>query len=141
MTTQLIKKDGKVSMEQSLEYLCSKLTNGTYDLTIKRRTEPRTVSQNSLMWMWFECISQETGTPKQDVHDYYCSLFLAKPISIGDRQVLVKGSTSSLTTAQMTKFLDLIQADAQSELGIQLPLPADRFYGDFIRDYRNAVSP
>lgn len=141
MTTQLIKKDGKVSMEQSLEYLCSKLTNGIYDLTIKRRTEPRTISQNSLMWMWFECISQETGTPKQDVHDYYCSLFLAKPISIGDRQVLVKGSTSSLTTAQMTKFLDLIQADAQSELGIQLPLPADRFYGDFIRDYRNAGSP
>ena len=130
-----------VSMEQSLEYLCSKLTNGIYDLTIKRRTEPRTVSQNSLMWMWFECISQETGTPKQDVHDYYCSLFLSKPISIGDRQVLVKGSTSSLTTAQMTKFLDLIQADARSELGIQLPLPADRFYGDFIRDYRNAVSP
>ena len=125
-----------VSMEQSLEYLCSKLTNGIYDLTIKRRTEPRTVSQNSLMWMWFECISQETGTPKQDVHDYYCSLYLAKLITIGNRQVMVKGSTSSLTTAQMTKFLNLIQADAQSELGIQLPLPADRFYNEFIQEYR-----
>ena len=124
-------------MEQSLEYLCSKLTNGTYDLTISRKKEPRTVAQNALMWMWFECISQETGTPKQDVHDYYCSLFLAKPISIGNKQVMVKGSSSSLRTADMTKFLNLIQADAQTELGITLPLPADRFYSEFIKEYRH----
>jgi hypothetical protein len=135
-SAQLIKRDGKVSIEPSLDFLCSKLTNGEYDLVIKRKTEPRTVSQNALMWMWFECISQETGTPKQDVHDYYCSLYLAKLITIGSRQVMVKGSTSSLTTAQMTKFLNLIQADAQSELGIQLPLPADRFYNEFIQEYR-----
>ena len=137
MTTQLIKKDGKVSMDQSLEYLCSKLTNGVYELTIKRKTEPRTVAQNSLMWMWMECISQETGQPKQDIYDYYCSLFLARPVTIGNRQVMVKGSSSSLNTAQMTKFLNLIQADAASELGITLPLPTDRFYNDFIREYRS----
>jgi len=136
-TTQLIKKDGKVSMLHSLEYLCSKLTNGTYDLTITRKKEPRTVAQNSLMWMWMECISQETGQPKQDIYDYYCSKFLARPVTIGGRELMVKGSSSSLNTQQMTKFLNLIQADAASELGIQLPLPADRFYEEFIREYRN----
>jgi len=138
VTAQLVKKDGKVSMEQSLEYLCSKLTNGIYDLTISRRREPRTVAQNSLMWMWMECISQETGQPKQDIYDYYCTLFLARPVKIGDRKLIVKGSSSSLSTAQMTKFLNLIQADAASELGIQLPLPADRFYGEFIKEFRHA---
>jgi hypothetical protein len=138
VTTTLVKKEGKVSMEHSLDYLCSKLANGTYSLTIQRKKEPRTVSQNALMWMWFECISQETGTPKQDVHDYYCTLFLAKPISIGNKQVMVKGSSSSLTTAQMTKFLNLIQADAEAELGINLPLPSDRFYSEFIKEYRQA---
>lgn len=137
MTTQLIKKDGKVSMEQSLEYLCSKLTNGTYELTIKRKTEPRTVSQNSLMWMWMECISEDTGTPKQDVYDYYCSKFLARHVTLGNRTLLVKGSSSSLNTIQMTKFLNLIQADAASEFGITLPLPSDKFYGEFIQEYRN----
>lgn len=137
VTTQLIKKDGKASMEQSLEYLCSKLTNGTYDLTISRKKEPRTVAQNSLMWMWMECISQETGQPKQDIYDYYCSKFLARPVKIGSKELMVKGSSSSLTSMQMTKFLNLIQADAASELGIQLPLPADRFYEDFIKEYRN----
>ena len=138
VTAQLVKKDGKVSMEQSLEYLCSKLTNGTYDLTISRKKEPRTVAQNSLMWMWMECISQETGQPKQDIYDYYCTKFLARPVKIGNRELMVKGSSSSLTTAQMTKFLNLIQADAASELGIQLPLPADRFYGEFIKEFRHA---
>ena len=138
VTAQLVKKDGKVSMEQSLEYLCSKLTNGTYDLTISRKKEPRTVAQNSLMWMWMECISQETGQPKQDIYDYYCTKFLARPVKIGNRGLMVKGSSSSLTTAQMTKFLNLIQADAASELGIQLPLPADRFYGEFIKEFRHA---
>lgn len=135
-SAQLIKRDGEVRIEPSLEYLCSKLTNGTYDLTIKRKTEPRTVAQNALMWMWFECISQETGTPKQDVHDYYCSLFLARPVTVGNRSVIVKGSSSGLSSAQMTKFLNLIQADAASEFGIRLPLPADRFYNEFIQEYR-----
>lgn len=137
MVTTLIKKDGKVSMEQSLEYLCSKLTNGIYDLVITRKKEPRTVAQNSLMWMWMECISQETGQPKQDIYDYYCTLFLARPVIIGKREVMVKGSSSSLSSAQMTKFLNLIKADAASELGISLPLPADRFYKEFIQEYRN----
>ena len=123
-------------MEQSLDYLCSKLTNGTYDLTITRRTEPRTVAQNNLLWMWMECISEETGQPKVDIYDYYCTLFLARQVTVGNKTVIVKGSSSSLNTAQMTKFLNLIQADAQSELGINLPLPADRFYGEFIREYR-----
>lgn len=137
VTTQLIKKDGKVSMEQSFDFLCSKLANGTYDLTISRRTEPRTVAQNSLLWMWMECISEETGQPKTDIYDYYCTLFLARQVTVGNKTVIVKGSSSSLNTAQMTKFLNLIQADAQSEFGISLPLPADRFYGDFVKEYRN----
>jgi hypothetical protein len=138
VTTTLVKKDGEVSMQQSLDYICSKLANGTYDLTISRKREPRTVSQNALMWMWFECIGQETGTPKQDVHDYYCNLFLAKPVTVGNKTVMVAGSSSSLSTAQMTKFLNLIQADASTEFGIRLPLPADRFYNEFVKEYRHS---
>ena len=137
MTTQLIKRDGKVTLEHSLDYLCSKLTNGVYELIIKRKTEPRTVSQNSLMWMWFQCISDDTCQPKQDIHDYYCTKFLARSVTIGKRTLLVRGSSSSLDTVQMTKFLNLIQADAATELGITLPLPADKHYTEFIREYRN----
>lgn len=137
ISTLLVKKDGKVSMEKSLDYLCSKLTNGTYQVTIKRHTAPRTVSQNALMWMWMECISEDTGTPKQDVYDYYCEKFLQRHVTVGEKTIVVHGSSSSLNTEQMTKFLNLIQADAATEMGITLPLPTDRFYPEFIQEYRD----
>ena len=36
----------------------------------------------------------------------------------------------------MTDFLNKVKADAASELGIMLPLPADRFYQEFINEYK-----
>lgn len=50
-TTTLTKKDGKVSMEKSFDFLCSLLRDGVYVVSIKRKTEPRTLSQNALMWL------------------------------------------------------------------------------------------
>jgi hypothetical protein len=36
----------------------------------------------------------------------------------------------------MTTFLNQLQADAASELGITLPTPQDRFWESFYQDYR-----
>ena len=41
-----------------------------------------------------------------------------------------------LNTEQMTTFLNQLQADAASELGITLPTPQDRFWEAFYQDYR-----
>lgn len=49
----------------------------------------------------------------------------------------VSGSTSKLNTLQMKVFLDKVQADAAAEFGINLPLPADKYYNDFINEYRH----
>lgn len=124
-------------MEKSFDYLCSLLRNGVYILTIKRKIEPRTVSQNDLMWMWFTCIEEDTGTPKQDIHDYYCAKYLRREVCVNGNAFTVIGGTSKLNTLQFTKFLNQIQADAASEFGINLPLPADRYYRDFIDEYRD----
>lgn len=59
----LTKHDGEVKMSKDFDYLCSKLRNGRYKLSIVRCSEKRTISQNDLMWMWFGCIEDETGTP------------------------------------------------------------------------------
>lgn len=105
--------------------------NGEYVLKFAKQSKPRTISQNRLMWMWFTCISQETGTPEQDIHDYYCSLYLRKRVDYkGHSQEVVIG-TSGLTTAQFSEFMDRIKADAASELGIVLPLPSDLAYAEF----------
>jgi len=129
------KADGRVTCDTDLDYLFSTLRNGTYTLTIKRAAEKRSVSQNALMWMWFTCVENETGTPKKDVHDYYCGLFLTKEITYKGQAFSVVGQTSNLTTQQMTDFLNKVQADVQTEFGIQLPLPEDRYFEEFYQQY------
>ena len=109
---------------------------GKYRVKIERYTEPRTLNQNALMWLWFTCIEQETGTDKQDVHDYYCNRYLRRTAFIKGKETVIAGSTSKLNTVQMTDFMNKIQADAAAELGIVLPLPADRFYQEFINEYQ-----
>lgn len=135
-TAILVKEKGEVTMDKSFDFLCSQLRNGRYRVTIERYTEPRTLNQNALMWMWFTCIEHETGTPKQDVHDYYCNLFLRRTAVIKGRETVIAGSTSKLNTLQMKDFLNKVKADAATELGITLPLPQDRFYQEFINEYK-----
>ncbi|MEG0889737.1 MAG: hypothetical protein RSH25_14835 [Bacteroides sp.] len=133
----LTKKDGVVALSKPFDFMCSQLRNGRYRLKIERYTEPRTLSQNALMWLWFACIEQETGTDKQDIHDHYCSRFLRRTAVINGVEEVVSGSTSKLNTLQMTDFLKKVQADAATEFGIMVPLPADQFYSEFINEYKH----
>lgn len=135
-TIKLIKRDGKVDVETDLAAFFSTLRNGVYHLIIKREKETRTINQNNLMWMWFACIEQETGTDKQDVYLYYCKKFLCKVIQVGERLEKVVETSSMLNTQRMTDFLKKVQADAASELGITLPLPEDRYFECFYQRYK-----
>ena len=123
-------------MNVDLDGLLSTLRNGVYTMTIKRKSERRSVDQNALMWMWFTCIQDATGTPKEDVKLYYQSKFLRKWVSLaGEAPTMVVLETSKLSTEQFTEFLNNIQADAASELGITLPTPEDRAFEMFYQEY------
>lgn len=125
-----------VQWSRPLASVLSLLRNGEYEVTFKRKSEKRTLSQNALMWLWFNCISHETGQPVQDVHDTYCARFLARTAVTARGDIIrVYGQTSRLTTAEMTQFMNEVQADA-AEMGIVLPLPEDEFYNDFINEYQ-----
>ena len=65
-TAILVKEKGVVRIDKPFDFMCSQLRNGRYKVVIERYTEPRTISQNALMWLWFTCIEQETGTDKQE---------------------------------------------------------------------------
>lgn len=136
MDATLIKRDGVVSMDKPFDLMCSLLRNGEYTVKILRKTKPRTISQNSLMWMWYKCLEEATGQRKEDFHDYYKAKFLCRQVAIGNRWVMVSGSTADLNTLQMTDYLEKVKADAATEFGVTLPLPADRDYQAFIDEYR-----
>lgn len=137
MDATLSKVNGVVKMDRDFNLMCSLLRNGEYTVRIIRKTHPRTVSQNSLMWMWYKCMEDSTGQPKEDFHDYYKAKFLTRQVVIGNRWVPVVGSTTDLNTLQMTGYLEKVKADAATEFGITLPLPEDMNYQTFISEYRN----
>ena len=134
-TVIMTKNDGRLTFDVELPYVFSLLANGKYTITIKRTNEKRSIPQNDLMWMWLTCIERETGTPKEDVYMYYCKRFLCKVIEIGGHQEKIYNTTSKLTKDEMTEFLNKMQTDAATELGITLPLPEDRFFEQFYAQF------
>lgn len=123
-------------IERSVRYL----TNGVYTLTITRVVKKRSLAQNRLMWMWFKCLEDETGQPSQDWHDYYCKKFVSREMVTPDGEIVsLAGHTSTMNTAQMTDFLNKVQADAATEWGVTLPLPEDLGYDEFRLQYERMV--
>lgn len=134
-TVIMTKNDGRLTFDVELPYVFSLLANGKYTITIKRANEKRSIPQNDLMWMWLTCIERETGTPKEDVYMYYCKKFLMKTIQIGNKMERIYNTSSKLNMEQMTEFLNKIQVDAATELGITLPKPEDRFFEQFYAQF------
>lgn len=132
----MTKRDGRLTFDTELAYVFSTLQNGTYQITVKKVSEKRSIAQNDLLWMWMKCIENETGTPKDEVYMYYCKKFLWKITVIGDRTEKIYLTSSKLNMEQMTRFLNQIQEDAATELGITLPTPQDRFFEAFYADYK-----
>ena len=135
-TVIMKKQEGRMTFDVELPYLFSTLANGTYSITVKKVQEKRSIAQNDLMWMWMTCIQNETDTPKDEVYMYYCKKFLMRTVKVGEKMERIYMTTSKLNTEQMTEFLNKVQADALSELGIRLPTPQDKFWEAFYQDYR-----
>ena len=132
----ITKRQDSIKYSRPLEYVLSVLKDGEYEMSITRKVKRRTISQNNLMWMWFTCISKETGTTIQDVHDTYCARFIQRrALTPQGDVILVTGSTSKLTTDEMQEFMGQVKADA-AEMGIMLPLPEDLYYQDFVNEYQ-----
>lgn len=142
-TIQFRKEKGEVKnigyVTDSICRIVGLLTNGSYTITISKDIKKRTLDQNRLMWLWFACIESETGTLKQDVHDYYCSLFLSRTIIVNDVEKQVVTGTSKLSVEQMTDFLNKVQSDVNSEFGIQLPNPDDLVFQAFEQNYKHLL--
>lgn len=113
--------------------------NGEHELVFRKPKRGRTRDQNALLWMWFTCIADETGSSKDDVHDHYCLKFLRKRISFNGRDEETVRGTSGLTVEEMRQFLDMVQADAASELGIILPDPEDLKFQAFEDYYKDRI--
>lgn len=142
-TLQILKQKGEILNKgfvlKRLDNIFDLLVNGEHVLTIAKQVKKRSLDQNRLMWLWFACIESETGTSKEDIHDYYCSLFLTRITIINGIEQTVVSGTSKLSTISMKDFLDKVQADAASEFGITLPNPEDLYWEEFEKHYKHLI--
>lgn len=146
MEATLAKKDGKVQVDKSFEFICNTLRNEEYTVTTKKETQPRTSNQNALMWKWLQYIGaylrehtgeeyRSTAAGVQDIYDLYYKELLVKQVHVnGEMEVIVRG-TGKPNTLETHNFMESAKIDMAIEFGVILPLPEDQYYLDFIHEY------
>jgi hypothetical protein len=111
----------------------------SYSVEVTEKKVKRTMSQNSLYWLWLTCIEFETGNNRDDLHDLFKDKYL-NPIHFdlfGERRI--KRSTTGLDTQQFTDYLNQIQIFASTELSITLPDPEDKKWEEFFSFYSDKI--
>ena len=109
--------------------------NADWVIKVTKQRKPRSLDQNSLLWLWLTCLEQdsETGYTKEEFYTFFLSEFPTYRVIL-ERQVQV--SSSSFDSVEMTRFLDNIQRFAAGELGIELPDPSHRHFEEFQNRYQ-----
>lgn len=137
MILRIFKPTDKEAVKQYID----KLPDGKqFIVSIDKKKEVRSLPQNKLYWMWLGCISSETGNEVKDLHEHFTEYYLPREtIRIFDKVTERPISTTKLSTAEFTIYLDKIEMFASSELGIVLPHPEDIFFAEFYDKYQNAL--
>lgn len=112
--------------------------SGDWVLKLEKKVRQRGLSQNALLWVWMEVLSKEWAEATDDHYtkeqwkEFFARKFL--PVTGPDGEI-VGGSTSALTTEQMTEFLTKIQAYAEEKWYITLLGAEDSMFNEWRSQY------
>lgn len=113
------------------EYILN-LPDKPFHVCVKRYRKNRSLAQNSIMWLWINCIRthiiESTGKiySDDDIHEHLKHLFLpTRAVEIGGKASIAPKSTARLTTVEMRDYLEAIDMYCANDLGLQLPHPED----------------
>ncbi|MFW6145436.1 MAG: recombination protein NinB [bacterium] len=130
-------KDKETAIERIKEI---DLTNGKWEVDIKKKRERRSLDQNALLWLWMTALEKdsETGYTKKEWKEIFQSEFCPRETMRvkGNLIVRIKG-TSELNTKEFKQFLDRIQMWCYHEIGVSLPDPDDHRWEAFYEQYKN----
>lgn len=123
--------------EATVKMWLQTIGRGTWVLKLEKKAAQRTVSQNALMWTWFDVIAKEWAEAtdrcytKEQVKEMFTRKFLPIDTPLG----VVGRSTSSLTTEEMSEFMDKVHAYVSTEWGIELLNPEDKMFNEWKSQY------
>lgn len=86
--------------------------------------------------MWLNCIAKETGGDQEGIAEEFRRRYLGyKVVEIFQEERQILRSTTELTSEEFTNYLYQIQMFCETELGIILPNPEDRYFEQFLDQY------
>lgn len=98
-----------------------------WEVVVRPKKTKRSLDQNSLYWKWCTIIANDTGNTPNDIHEYLKGEFLPPVfVTVNGKSRECRRSTTDLNTADMTNYLNRIEAWAATDLGLLLPHPDDR---------------
>lgn len=112
--------------------------NGEWVLKLEKKQKQRSYSQNSLLWLWMDVVAKEWADAtddhytKEQFKEFFARKFL--PVT-GPEGSVIGGSTSALTSEQMSEFLTKIQAYAAEQWDITLLGAEDRMFNEWKSQY------
>lgn len=106
-----------------------------HTVEVLEKKSNRSISQNSLYWLWLTCIEFETGTDRNELHDYFKQKYIPPETTEVFGEQLIFYSTKNKDTLQFKQYLDKIQIFSSTELSITLPDPEDKYWDEFYSYY------
>ena len=104
-----------------------------WQVTVEPHRKRRSLSQNALLWKWHgevvKAVGEHTGMDAEDIHEFFKHKFLTPRMIEINGESVPRYTTTKLTTAEMSAYMDRIYAFCTSELGLLLPLP-----DEYLRD-------
>lgn len=96
------------------------LPAGKWEIEVVRRREKRSGAQNRLLWAIYTAIADATGHTPEEIHEACKAMFLPpEVVKLGEREVLVSGSTAKRDVPEFSDYVERVQAWAQNEMGVQ----------------------
>ena len=132
----------QLDKEAVKEYI-NRLSEGkSYTVEITLKKAKRSMDQNRLYWLWLNHIAKEGdfGYTAEELHQVFAQKFLgARQRVMYGEQVLNPPSTKKLSKEEFTAYLERIEVFSNTELGIQLPIPQDKFFEQIYEHYKDYI--
>ena len=106
-----------------------------FTVEVLQKNPNRSISQNSLYWLWLTCLEHETGQDRNEIHDLFKEMFILPIETEVFGRKIIRHTTTDKDTLQFKYYLDKIQVFASTELAITLPDPKDKEWEDFYGYY------
>lgn len=118
-------ENGKLVLDNARWFkgMLQQFDNTPVVLTLERKKNSRSKEQLGYLWgVVYPLISQHTGHTPEDLHDIFKSKFLRNKRVWRGGDMIVVGTTSSLSSNEMAEFITNIIVEA-GELSIAVPPP------------------